>query len=142
MAGNVILGTNYSLDTGVVNFFGAKGAFLGDKWCINAFGGDLMVQVVKSDETPQAILGCIKADTDNGKRDEIAYVVVGVRAAVVLYLNKNITAEHLRKASEGPYYVDIPGVIFDGLSLTVRVDGSKENLAFVATADKNCEIIE
>lgn len=142
MANNVISGTNYSLNAGTVDFFGARGACLGDGWAINAFGGELMVEVAKTNETPQAIMQCIKDDTDAGKRDKIAYVIVGVRAAVALYLNGIITAEHLRKASEGKEYIDIPNVIFEDLSLTVRVDASRENLAFVATADKNCAIIE
>jgi len=142
MASNVISGTNFSLDAGTVNFFGARGTYFGDEWAINAFGGELMVTVVKTDETHRAIMRCIKDDTDAGKRDKIAYVIVGVRAAVVLYLSGIITAEHLRKASEGEDYVDIPNVIFEDLSLTVRVDASRKNLAFVATADKDCTIIE
>ena len=143
MASNVISGINYSLDAGTVNFFGAKGKHFDDRWAaINAFGGEAMVIVAKTDETPRAIMQCIKDDTDAGKRDKIAYVIVGVRAAVALYLNGIITAEHLRKASEGEEYIDIPNVIFEDLSLTVRVDASRENLAFVATADKDCTIIE
>ncbi|MBQ6593840.1 hypothetical protein IJI00_02135 [Candidatus Saccharibacteria bacterium] len=142
MASNVISGINFSLDAGTVNFFGARGARLGDRWAINAFGGELMVEVAKTNETPQAIMRCIKDDTDAGKRDKIAYVIVGVRAAVALYLNGIITAEHLRKASEGEQYIDIPNVIFEDLSLTVRVDASRENPAFVATADKDCVVIE
>lgn len=142
MANNDISGINYSLSAGTVNFFGAKGTHFGDGWAINAFGDELMVEVVKTNETHQAIMQCIKDDTDAGKRDKIAYVIVGVRAAVALYLNGIITAKHLRKASEGEEYIDIPNVIFEDLSLTVRVDASRENLAFVATADKDCTIIE
>ena len=142
MASNIISGINYSLNAGTVNFFGARGTHFGDGWAINALGGEMMVTVAKTDETPQAIMQCIKDDTDAGKRDKIAYVIVGVRAAVVLYLSGIITAEHLRKASEGEDYIDIPNVIFEDLSLTVRVDASRKNLAFVATADKDCTIIE
>ncbi len=144
MANNAISvsGINYSLDAGVVNFFGANGISLGDEWYIDTYIGELMIQVVKSDKTHQAVLKCIETDTGNGKRKEIAYVIVGARAAVVLYLDKTITAEHLRKATEGPHYVDIPDVVFDGLPLTVRVDGSQKDLDFVATADKDCVIIK
>jgi len=149
MSSNTISGTNFSLDGSVVDFFGAKGARLSDDgWAINALGGDLMFEAPKSNETPQTILQFIKDDTDAGKRDEIAYVIVDARAAVVLYLNGIITAEHLREASEGPhdapegpYYVDIPGVVFDGLPLTVRVDGRLIYRAYVATADKDCIVI-
>ena len=142
MASNVICGINYSLDADTVNFFGARGRHLGDRWTINAFGGDLMVEVVKTHDTLQAIKQCIKDDTDAGKSYKIACVIVGKYAAVVLYLEGIITAEHLRKASEGPDYVDIPGVNVEGLSLTVRVDASRKNPAFVATADKDCTIIK
>ncbi|MCR4752839.1 MAG: hypothetical protein K5837_00245 [Candidatus Saccharibacteria bacterium] len=142
MASNVICGTNYSLDAGTVDFFGARGMHFGDGWAINTFGGNLMVEVVKTHDTLEGIKQCIKGDTDAGKRDKIAFVIVGKRAAVALYLEGIITAEHLRKASEGPDYVDIPDVNFEDLSLTVRVDASRENLAFVATADKDCTIIE
>ena len=142
MASNVISGINFSLDAGTVNFFGARGARFVDRWVIDAFGGELMVEVVKTDEFHQTIMQCIKDDTDAGKRDKIAYVIVGIRAAVALYLEGIITAEHLRKASEGEKYIDIPNVTFEDLSLIVRVDASRENLAFVATADKDCTIIE
>ena len=142
MASNVISGTNFSLEADTINFFGAMGTRLGDKWAINAFGGELMVEVAKSDEVRQDIMRCIEDDTNAGKRGEIAYVIVGIRAAVALYLSDIITAEHLRKATEGEDYVDIPGVPFKDLSLTVRVDASIEDLAFVATADENCVIIK
>ena len=142
MASNEISGINYSLKADTVNFFGAKGTHYSNGWAINAFGGETMVAVVKTDETPQAIMQCIEDDTNAGKRDKIAYVIVGVRAAVALYLDGTITAEHLRKAFEGEDYVDIPNVTFEDLSLTVRVDASRDNLHFVATADKDCTIIE
>ncbi|MBR0134003.1 hypothetical protein IJM16_01930 [Candidatus Saccharibacteria bacterium] len=142
MANGVISGNNYSLEGNTVNFFGAKGTRFGDRWAINFFGGDPMVVVVKTHDILQTIMRCIKNDTDAGKRDKIAYVIVGVRAAVVLFLEGIIAAEHLRKATEGEEYIDIPNVIFDGLSLTVRVDASRrDDLAFVATADKDCTII-
>lgn len=142
MASNVISGKNFSLESGTVNFFGAMGMHFDGGWAINILGGGVMVQVAKSDETLPAIMECISADTDAGKRDEIAYVIVGVRAAVVLYLDGTITAECLRNAVEGDHYVDIPGVAFEDLLLTVRVDANREDLAFVATADKDCVIIE
>ena len=142
MASNVICGINYSLDAGTVNFFGAKGMHFGDEWAINAFGDEPTCVVIKTHDTLHGIMECIKADTEDGNRDKIAYVIVGIRAAVVLYLEGIITAEHLRKASEGPDYVDIPGVNIEGLSLTVRVDASRKNPAFVATADKDCTIIK
>lgn len=142
MSSNRITGTNFSLIDGVVDFFGAKAMRTNKFSAVNIdIGEDVMIQIIPDTITvEESILGCIKDDTDAGKRDKIAYAIVGIRAAAALYLLDIITAEHLRNATEGDNYVDIPGIVFDGLSLTVRVDPSRDYI-FCATADKDCVII-
>ena len=94
-----------------------------------------------SSNVKECILECIKEDIKAGRRADIAYVIVGNRYAASLYIDKVITEEHLRNATEGDDYVDLPGVAFGDFTLTVRVDPSVEP-NFCATADKDCVVIQ
>lgn len=142
MASNFISGTNFSLKSGTVDFFGAMGEHHGDYWLSNEkFGGNSLYQIHKENKVPESIFECIEADRNEGKDDCVAYVVVGRYAAVKLYLCGLVAIKHLRKASEGKDYIDIPGVVFGGLTLTVRVDANRDGY-FCATADKDCTIIK
>ncbi len=143
MSSNRITGTNFSLIDGVVDFFGAK-AIHTDKLCAVNFciGGDIMIRVdPNSSNVKECILECIEEDIKAGRRDDVAYVIVGNRYAASLYIDKVITEEHLRNATEGDDYVDLPGVAFGDFTLTVRVDPSVEP-NFCATADKDCVVIQ
>ena len=144
MAANVIIGKNYYLKSGTINFYGAMGRSLtNDYWLINQeIDSTWMNKKEATDEILQAILECITADTNAGKRYKIAYVIVDRRAAVSLYLSKVITTQHLRNAREYDDCIDIPDVTFDNLSLTVRVDKEVYTDYFCATADKKCVIID
>ena len=138
MASIMVTGTNYCLKDGTINFFGAMGkrSGAGNKWYSNLFMGNekLMFEITKTDKIHDWILECIVADTEAG--NEIAYLIVGIRTAVLLYLSDIITAEHLHKVSEGEDYVEIPDVAFENLSLTVRVEKGRTEF-FCATTDKN-----
>ena len=142
MACNVVRGENYRLMNGIINFFGARGMRSRDGWLTNTpFSDSLMLTSRREDEIPQTIQECIVTDVKAGKGDRIACVTVGARSAVLLYLGNYITIEHLRKASEGEDYIDIPNVNFEGLSLTVHVINSSSDF-FVATADKDYTVIK
>ena len=142
MSSNSISGKNFSFDGSTVDFFGAKAMRSGDFCAINiGVGEEVMIQVDPSNHYIRGcILDCIKDDTKAGKRDKIAYVIVGRRGAAELYIDNTITVEHLRNAREGSDYVDIPGITFDDLPVTVRVDPNQGGI-FCATANKDCAII-
>lgn len=135
---NTIIGTNYSLENGTVEFFGAIGTCSNSgRWYANLFIGnrDLQFEIRKTDTLLDDILGAIAADIKAG--NDVAYLIAGRRAGVLLYLSNIITAEHLRNASEGEDYVDIPGLAaFGDFSLTVRIESSRTE-HYLATADKD-----
>ena len=75
MASNFISGTNFSLKSGTVSFFGAMGERRGDCWLSNEkSGGNSLYQIQKENEVPESIFGCIEADRAEGKDDCVAYV--------------------------------------------------------------------
>ncbi len=135
---NKIIGNNYSLIDGTVEFFGAVGArSKSGRWYANLFIGnrDLQFVIRKTDTLLDDILGAIAADIKAG--NDVAYLIAGRRAGVLLYLSNIITAEHLRNASEGVDYVDIPSLAaFGDYSLTIRVESSRTE-HYLATADKD-----
>lgn len=129
--------SNFTFKDGVVSFFGAKGAHRQDgRWEINVFG-DHMVEVDPSDYAKIRLQGCIEAAR---AITNVAYAIVGTRVAVTLFLDGTIPEENLQQASTGRYYVDIPDVIFGDLSLTFRVDSTKD-CDYFAVANSNCRII-
>lgn len=86
------------------------------------------------------ILDAIAADIKAG--NDVAYLIAGRRAGVLLYLSDIITAEYLRNASEGKDYVDIPGLAaFGDYSLTIRIESSRPE-CYLATADKDYVVIK
>ena len=139
MATMSLNGMNYSLDGNTVGFFGAKGTkFTNGMWGINAFGSAIDCEV-DPDSIMERVRGCIAGDVDAGNDDRIAQLQLGPRQAVVFYLEGGMTRDQLARASEGPEFVDIPGVTVDGWTLTVRV--LAEPQYDVCTADANGEIL-
>ena len=133
-----IIGTNYSLKNGIVEFFGAVGTRSDSgEWYANLFIGnrDLRFNIRKTDTLLDDILGAIATDIKAG--NDVSYLIAGRRAGVLLYLSDIITAKHLRYASEGRGYVDIPGfAAFGDYSLTIRIESDKPE-HYLATADKD-----
>lgn len=140
VATNDIAGNNFSLQNGIINFYGAKGMKDGPKnWAINVeMGGDLMIEVEPDDLLP-SIQECIDTDVKNGDGDKIAMLVVRPRTAVSLFLKDVILPQHLREATEIDDIVDLPKVPVLGRLLTVRVDPNTE--FSIATADATGAII-
>ena len=83
---------------------------------------------------------CIESDIQNGKRDEIRYIIVGKHAAVMLYLLELINSDDLKRADESNLFIDIPGFKFENVTACLRID-PKRDTNFCATADENGEII-
>lgn len=139
MATSQLTGTKFKIDGSSIDFFGCKGTKLnGNSWGINALGGDLYVEVDPSSMMP-AIHECMKSDVDAGNEDKIAMVIMAPQSAVVFYLEGGITRQDLVKVSEDDGFIDIPGVVINGRSVTVRVaENTKYN---VATADINGTIL-
>lgn len=140
---NTIIGTNYSLKNGTVEFFGAIGTCSNSgRWYANVLIGNRYPQfeITKTDAILDMILDAIAADIKAG--NDVAYLIAGRRAGVLLYLSDIITAEHLRNASEGKDYVDIPGLAaFGDYSLTIRIESSRPE-CYLATADKDYVVIK
>ncbi len=139
MATSQLNGVNYEVDGQEITFFDAKGMKLdGGRWAINAFGGNLYVEV-NPDSMMSAIHDCINGDVENGNADKIAMLLLAPRSATVFYLEGRLTRQHLTKATEGPDHIDIPDVDIDGRNLTVRI--LKEPEYNVATADSDGNVL-
>lgn len=139
MAISQLNGVNYELDGNTINFFGAKGTkFDGGKWGINGLLGDIWVQVNPDTMMPR-IAECIADDVSSGNGDKVAQLQLGARQAVVFYLEGKLTREHLKHASEGADFIDIPNVDVDGHILTVRIQANPEY--GVATADSEGNVL-
>ena len=139
MAISIIKGKNFSLSSGVVNFFGERGMKSGQYWAISAFDNSVMIEVDPDKTILRDIRECINEDVANGNGDKIAMLVTAPSTAVSLFLSDVITAQHLRKAEERDGFIDIPNVLLFKRSLTVRVDSYTE-YSF-ATADENGVIL-
>ncbi len=140
MATNSITGNNFSLQNGIIDFYGAKGAKTGPKnWAVNAMGGDLMFEVDPDESLLPSIQECIDTDVKNGDGDKIAMLVVGPRTAVSLFLKDVITVQCLREANEVNDVIELPDVPVLGRLLTIRVDPGTEDS--IATADATGAII-
>ena len=137
MGSSVQTGANWSITDGTVDIFGAKGCKLGrGSWVVNALG-DMMCEV-----SPEAIsddlIDLIEEDRRAGNADKIAYIGVGPRQAVVLFLEGVLTIEALDKSEEttGSISADIT---LDG---TVRKLVIKPDLPYrFGTFDANDELV-
>jgi hypothetical protein len=139
MASRGVEGINWSLFDGTIDFFGARGMTVSEKtWAINAFGGEMWVQVAPDTMMPE-IRGCIQADLEAGNAGKLAQVQLGARQAVVFFLEGKLTRKHLKHATETQEFIDIPNVSVDGRSLTVRILVSPK--FSVATADSDGAIL-
>ena len=140
MSTNSIAGINFSLENGIIDFYGAKGMKDGPKnWAINAMGGDLMIEIEPDESLLPSIQECFDADIAAGNGDKIAMLVVGPRTAVSLFLKDVITAQCLRKATEVDDVIELPDVPVLGRLLTIRVD--PDTKVSIATADATGAII-
>ena len=140
MATNSITGNNFSLQNGIIDFYGAKGTKTGPKnWAINAMGGAAMFEVDPDESLLPSIQECIDTDVKNGDGDKIAMLVVRPRTAVSLFLKDVILPQHLREATEVDDIIDLPKVPIRGRLLTIRVDPDTEDS--IATADATGAII-
>lgn len=139
MATSQLTGVNYEVDGKLVTFFDAKGMVFGkNSWAVNALG-DMMVEV-DPDSIMDRVRSCIDNDVEAGNGDKIAQLQLAPRQAVVFYLEGMLNRDHLKKAVEGPNFIDIPDVDVGGRSLTVRIQGEPEHE--VATADAEGNILE
>jgi hypothetical protein len=136
----VASGNNYSLHGDTIRFFDQAGNHGdGTRWRISFFGSSPSDAVDPSDSMP-AIRQIIMGDVNNGRGDDIAALVVAPGAAVLLFLEGVITAQHLNGAQEpAENIVDIPGVFIEGRTLTVRV--AKDAAHTIATADAQGQLI-
>lgn len=140
MATNSIAGNNFSLESGIISFYDAKGMKNGPKnWAVNAIGGDLMIEVDPDESLLPSIQECIDADVKNGDGNKIAMLVVRPRTAVSLFLKDVILPRHLREATEVDDIIDLPKVPIRGRLLTVRIDPNADST--LATADATGAII-
>ena len=140
MATNGITGDNFSLQNGIINFYGARGMKDGPKnWAINVAGGDLMFEVDPDDSLLPDIQKCFDTDVENGDGDKIAMLIVAPFTAVFLFLKDVILPQHLREANETSDFIDLPGVPVLGRLLTVRIDPNADST--IATADEGGIII-
>lgn len=139
MATNKIAGKNFSLDGGIIEFYGVKGIKSRGKVAVNAFGGDLMVEVDSNDSLLSDIQTCFNDDTEAGNGDKIAMLIAKPLPAVFLFLEGIITSRHLREANEFRGVIDLPSVEILGRSLIVRIDPDSDYN--IATADANGDIL-
>jgi hypothetical protein len=139
MATTQLNGVNYETDGRTITFFGAKGTKVGsNRWAINGIMGDLLFEVSPESVMP-VVHECINADVKDGNADKLAMLLLAPRSAVLLYLEGRLTSQHLIAAVEGPDYIDVPNVDFDGHTLTVRIlRVPKYN---VATADSDGNVL-
>lgn len=121
MTNSTIEGKNFLLHGGtMVDIFGCKG-LKGKRCAINAFGGELMVEVEVISSIPD-ILNCIDQDVKAGNGGKIAILVVSPQYAVSLFLQEILMPQLFQKATEHDDVIDIPEVHICGLTLTVRID--------------------
>ena len=139
MAANKIAGKNFSLDGGIIELYGVKGIKSRGKVAVNAFGGDLMVEVDSNDSLLSDIQTCFNDDTEAGNGDKIAMLIAKPLPAVFLFLEGIITSRHLREANEFRGVIDLPSVEILGRSLIVRIDPDSDYN--IATADANGDIL-
>ena len=139
MATNKIAGKNFSLDGGIIELYGVKGIKSRGKVAVNAFGGDLMVEVDSNDSLLSDIQTCFNDDTEAGNGDKIAMLIAKPLPAVFLFLEGIITSRHLREANEFRGVIDLPSVEILGRSLIVRIDPDSDYS--IATADANGDIL-
>jgi hypothetical protein len=139
MAISQLKGINFKIDGPVVDFFGAKGTILsGDRWGVNAFGGDPFFPT-NHDSMMPAIQGCINDDVEAGNEDRLSMVLLAPLSAVIFFLEGRLTRQHLDTAVEGPDFIDIPYVDIDGRGLRVRI--LRESEYNVATADSEGNVL-
>lgn len=139
MATSKLSGVNFAVEGTSVEFFDAIGAKLDrGSWGINALGGGLLVEV-EPDSMVEAIHDCINGDVENGNGDKVAMILFAPRSAVIFYLEGRLTRAHLASAIEGPDFIEISNVEFDGRILTVRILGKPEYN--VATADSEGNVL-
>ena len=139
MATNKIAGKNFSLNGGIIELYGVKGIKSRGKVAVNAFGGDLMVEVDSNDSLLSDIQTCFNDDTEAGNGDKIAMLIAKPLPAVFLFLEGIITSRHLREANEFRGVIDLPSVEILGRSLIVRIDPDSDYN--IATADANGDIL-
>ena len=139
MATNKIAGKNFSLDGGIIELYGVKGIKSRGKVAVNAFGGDLMVEVDSNDSLLSDIQTCFNDDTEAGNGDKIAMLIAKPLPAVFLFLEGIITSRHLREANEFRGVIELPSVEILGRSLIVRIDPDSDYS--IATADANGDIL-
>jgi hypothetical protein len=121
-------------------FFGSKGMRDGERWLINALGGEVLIPVTKSSVLTD-IRSCIANDIREGNGAKVAIVLTSAIGGVSLFLEDVLTTAHLSSKAvvEGTDHVDIPNVVIDGKSLTVRV--LKEFEPGLATADSSGAVL-
>jgi hypothetical protein len=127
-------------DTDAIEFFGARGTKISGGWAVNgANDGATWVQVLST-----SIMGivreCIADDIRSGNDDKIAMLLLAPHEAVVFFLEGKLTREHIDKAIEGADFVEFPGVMVEGRSLTVRVTESSDEYT-IATADAEGNVL-
>ena len=137
MVSSVRTGVNWSIEDGTIDIFGAKGYKRENgKWAVNALG-DAMCEV-SPDPMSGDILAVIEQDRRAGNADKIAYVRVGPRQAVVLFLEGILTIEALEKSEETTRSISAE-VTLDG---TVRKLVIMPDLPFTfGTFDANDELV-
>lgn len=133
MATSQLSGLNYGVEGNAVTFFDNKGIRLSNgRWGINAFGGDMYVEVSPDTMLP-TIRECIAGDVEDGNGDKISILLVQPNIAVILFLEGILTRDLIEGAIEGPDFIDIGNVPIDGRNLMVRV--MKEGEYRIATAN-------
>lgn len=104
----------------------------------NTLSTEVLTPVLKSSILPR-IRKYIQNDVTAGKGHKIAMVQLAPRQAVVFFLEGMLTRKHFDAATEGSNYVDIPRVMIEGRSLTVRV--RKDAEFTVATLDTEGKMV-
>jgi hypothetical protein len=137
MGSSIQTGVNWSIADGTVNIFGAKGANLSrGTWAVNALG-DMMCEVSPATISSD-LIDVIEEDRRAGNADKIAYIGVGPRQAVVLFLEGVLTRAALDESEEttGSITAEIT------LSGTVRKLVIKPDLPYrFGTFDANDELV-
>ena len=140
MSCNTIKGQNWSVEPGgLVNLFGYRGAKSGDYWVLDFWDG-MLAEASPGDDSAVRIRACIERDTENGRRDDIRYVIVAPNVAVMLHLLGYFAINDLERSNEHDRLIDIPGVRFGDIEVFLRVDPNRK-AGFCATADDRGEII-
>jgi len=129
---------NCSLAGGVFTIFGFQGILEEDGGLVVNPSGEIHRREAGGMFGSSWISQLIDYDKETGNIKKLAYVKVSARVAVILFLDRCITADHFSNIKEDLDHIDIPGVKFGDTTVTVRVFSNKDLWCCTADENGNC----